>query len=121
MPEGDSIHRLASKLRPVLEGREVTAFQARRLPTATARSLVGHRVVSVVARGKNLLIQFDDERVVHIHLRMEGRVSIERPRSSFWAPERIEPDMRLVVAGASVVGQLVGYATAAVLSLIGVM
>ncbi len=105
MPEGDSLHRLAATLAPVLEGREVKAFTARRLTNDAARSVVGHRIVSVVAKGKNLLIGLDDARVIHVHLRMEGRIFIERPRSTFWAPERIEPDMRLVVQGASVVGR----------------
>ncbi len=105
MPEGDSLYRLAARLAPVLEGRVVSAFTARRLTNDAARSIVGHRIESVVAKGKNLLIRLDDERVIHIHLRMEGRVFIERPRSTFWAPERTEPDMRLVVPGASVVGR----------------
>jgi len=105
MPEGDSLHRLAHKLAPVLQGREVIAFTARRLTNDAARSLVGRRIVSVTAKGKNLLVRFDDDRVIHIHLRMEGRVFIERPRSTFWTPERTEPDMRLVVAGATVVGR----------------
>jgi len=105
MPEGDSLYRLAAKLAPVLEGREVMAFTARRLTNDAARSIVGRRIVSVAAKGKNLLIELDDERTIHVHLRMEGRVFIERPRSAFWAPERIEPDMRLVVPGASVVGK----------------
>jgi endonuclease-8 len=104
MPEGDSIHRLASKLAPVLEGREVTAFSARRLTDDATRSLVGHRISSVTARGKNLLIHLDDERVIHIHLAMSGRVTIERPRSAFWSPQRGTPDMRLVAAGTTVVG-----------------
>ena len=105
MPEGDSLYRLAARLAPVLEGREVTSFTARRLTNDAARSIVGRRVESVSAKGKNLLIRLDDDRVIHIHLRMDGRVYIERPRSTFWAPERVEPDMRLVVAGASVVGK----------------
>jgi endonuclease-8 len=105
MPEGDSLYRLAARLAPVLEGREVTSFTARRLTNDAARSGVGRRVDSVLAKGKNLLIRLDDERVIHIHLRMEGRVYVERPRSTFWAPERVEPDMRLVVAGASIVGK----------------
>ncbi|MBX3223545.1 MAG: Fpg/Nei family DNA glycosylase [Labilithrix sp.] len=105
MPEGDSLHRLAAKLAPVLEGREVIAFSARRLPDVAARSLVGRRVVSVAAKGKNLLVRFDDARVLHIHLRMEGRVFVERPRSTFWLPSRSEPDMRLAVAGAAIVGR----------------
>ena len=105
MPEGDSLHRLAAKLAPALEGREVIAFTARRLPDDAARSVVGHVVASVTARGKNLLIRLDDDRVVHIHLRMEGRVSIERPRSTFWKASPSEPDMRLAVRGAAVVGR----------------
>ncbi|MBX3260350.1 MAG: hypothetical protein KF782_11720 [Labilithrix sp.] len=36
---------------------------------------------------------------------MEGRVFVERPRSAFWAPPRGEPDMRLAVAGAAIVGR----------------
>ncbi|MCW5837711.1 MAG: Fpg/Nei family DNA glycosylase [Labilithrix sp.] len=105
MPEGDSLHRLAAKLAPVLEGREVIAFSARRLSDAAARSLVGRRVVSVTAKGKNLLVRVDDGRVLHVHLKMEGRVFVERPRSAFWAPPRGEPDMRLAVAGAAIVGR----------------
>lgn len=105
MPEGDSIHGLALRLAPVLEGRAVTAFVARRMSNEAARTLVGRRIVRVDARGKNLLIRFDDERVLHIHLRMEGRLFVERPRSSYWAPERTIPDLRIVVAGASIVGR----------------
>lgn len=105
MPEGDSLHRLANELAPILEGREVTAFTARRLTSDAARSIVGRHIVSVIAKGKNLLVRFDDERVIHIHLRMNGRVFVERPRSAFWTPRRAEADMRLVVAGASVVGK----------------
>lgn len=105
MPEGDTIHQLASRLAPVLTGREVTAFTARRIPDAAARSLVGHRIEAVEARGKNLLVRFDDGRVLHIHLRMEGRVFLERPRSAFWAPSKTEPEMRLAVGGAAIVGR----------------
>jgi endonuclease-8 len=105
MPEGDSIHRLAARLAPVLVDREVTAFTARRLPDTTARTVVGKRVVAVEARGKNLLVRFEDGRVLHIHLRMEGRVFVERPRSAFWAPSRAVPDMRLAVGKAAIVGQ----------------
>lgn len=105
MPEGDSLFKLAAKLAPVLTGRTVRAFSARRLPDLAAKTLVGRRVEEVFAKGKNLLVRFDDGRVLHIHLRMEGRVFVERPRSAFWLPERYPPDMRLVVDGASVVGK----------------
>lgn len=99
MPEGDSIWNLAAKLR-LLVGREVTAFSARKLPDVDARTLVGRTITAVEAQGKNLLIRFDDGRLLHIHLRMEGRVFFERPRSTFWKPLMGVPDMRLAVRGA---------------------
>jgi hypothetical protein len=58
MPEGDTIHRLAARLRPVLEGREVLSLRAQRIPDAVADEIVGRRVAAVVARGKNLLVRF---------------------------------------------------------------
>lgn len=105
MPEGDSLYRLARTLAPVLEGRDVVGFTARRLTNDVTGSLVGHRIVEVTSKGKNLLIRFEHGRMIHIHLAMEGRVFIERPRSAFWRPERAEPDMRLAVAGTSIVGR----------------
>ncbi|MBX3228060.1 MAG: Fpg/Nei family DNA glycosylase [Labilithrix sp.] len=98
MPEGDSIWNLAAKLQPLV-GREVVAFTARKLPAADTKSLVGRTVTKVEARGKNLLIRFDDERVLHVHLRMEGRLFAERPRSAFYRPRTTEPDLRLAVRG----------------------
>lgn len=77
MPEGDSIHKLAMRLRPIV-GKPVTAFAARAMPDAETKSLVGRTVAEVEARGKNLLVRFDDGRSLHIHLRMNGRVSIVR-------------------------------------------
>jgi len=107
MPEGDSLHNLASRLSPVLLDREVTSFTARRIADDAARSLVGKRVVEVRAKGKNLLVRFDDQRVLHIHLKMEGRVYVERPRSAFWAPRPVSrhPELRMTMSGgATVVG-----------------
>lgn len=104
MPEGDSIFNLATRLRPLV-GKEVIAFRARKFADATSASIVGRTVVAVEARGKNLLLGFDDGRVLHIHLRMEGRVFFERPRSAFWKPIATEPDLRLAVRGAAIVGK----------------
>ncbi len=104
MPEGDSIHRLAARLGPRLVGRTVRAFEAHDIANAVTDTVVGHTVVAVEARGKNLLVRFDDERTLHIHLRMLGRVRIERPRSTFWKPRTTTHQLRLGVDGAMVVG-----------------
>jgi endonuclease-8 len=105
MPEGDTIHRLASRLAPVLTGREVTGFEARRFTADAARSVVGRRIESVGARGKNLLVRFDDGRLLHVHLQMEGKIWIERARSTLWTARTSEPDLRITVPGAVVVGR----------------
>jgi len=104
MPEGDSIHRLAARLGPRLVGRQVRAFEAHDIADAVAETVVGHTVVAVEARGKNLLVRFDDERALHIHLRMLGRVGFERPRSTYWRPRRVPHQLRLDVGGAVVIG-----------------
>lgn len=71
MPEGDTLHRAALRLRPLLEGRLVRALD---LPRRAERvhAVTGKRVDAVEARGKNLLIWFDVGLVLHTHLKMNG-------------------------------------------------
>lgn len=101
MPEGDSIWNLAARLQKLV-GREVIEASARKWPNEAAKSLVGRTITKIEAQGKNLLIRFDDGRLLHIHLRMEGRVFFEKPRSTFWKPLVETPDLRLAVKGAPV-------------------
>ena len=70
MPEGDTIHRSAATLRRALEGRRLTRLEAPRLPRPMPPAGTG--VTSVTARGKHLLIAFDDGHVLHTHMRMTG-------------------------------------------------
>lgn len=113
VPEGDSIHRLAARLRPVV-GRAITSAVAKRLSNEACASLVGRAVVAVEARGKNLLVHLDDGRALHVHLKMLGRVSLvdraaERSRAAYRtmlgarAPA-VTPDLRLELGELAVVG-----------------
>lgn len=77
MPEGDTIHRTARTLERVLAGERVEDFAAPRLPTGA--SLIGAVVQGVVARGKHLLIRFEDDRVLHTHLGLPGSWHVYRP------------------------------------------
>lgn len=70
MPEGDTIHRAAARLRPALEGRAVVRFEARRVPRPHPRP--GTLIEAVEARGKHLLVHFADGRTLDTHLRMSG-------------------------------------------------
>ncbi|MGF1467225.1 MAG: Fpg/Nei family DNA glycosylase [Sandaracinaceae bacterium] len=78
MPEGDTIHRAARTLQRAIGGREVTRFSSV-LPELEQADLAGRQVREVTARGKNLLVHFDDGRVLHTHMRMEGSWHIYRP------------------------------------------
>lgn len=73
MPEGDTLHGWAQAIDAAL--REKTLQRA--LSTrADLRRLEGHRVVSASARGKQLLIEFDEGHVLRTHLRMHGTIRV---------------------------------------------
>jgi endonuclease-8 len=74
MPEGDSLHRAAKRLR-VLEGEVVEAESPhpRAALLGIAERIDGKRLERVEARGKNLLLTFEGGLVVRSHLRMHGR------------------------------------------------
>ena len=75
MPEGDTIHHAAHRIRPVLEGRvpdEIRTPQRRHAADRWPARLAGRAVERVEARGKHLLLHFEGQLVVHSHLRMTG-------------------------------------------------
>jgi endonuclease-8 len=67
MPEGDTIHALASRLRGALVPGTLTAFEGP--PNGPAP---GVRLDDVEARGKHLLIRFAGDTTLHTHLGMHG-------------------------------------------------
>ena len=72
MPEGDNIHAAAARLRAALKGHEIVRFELRRDPRGVRSPATGRRVVDVEARGKHLLMSFDDGRTLHTHMQMQG-------------------------------------------------
>ncbi len=76
MPEGDTIFRTARTLSQVLAGRAVARFEATRL--VERGPAPGTRVVEVEARGKHLLVHFDDGHVLHTHMLMTGSWHVYR-------------------------------------------
>jgi len=77
VPEGDNLARISDVLRGVLLDRQVTAARGR--ANADFRRLVGGRVAKVEARGKHLLIGFDNGLTLHTHLGLHGSWHRYRP------------------------------------------
>jgi endonuclease-8 len=76
MPEGDSIHHAAVRLRGALLGGpldRVLTPSPRTHPRRWDRRLAGTTITSIEARGKHLLIAFDNDRDLHSHGGMRGR------------------------------------------------
>ena len=93
MPEGDVLFRTAVTLRRWLVGETVTGARSRVPGLATAR-IVGRRIEAVDARGKHLLIRFEDGPVLHTHMRMTGSWHAYRAGDRWRRPER---QARLVI------------------------
>lgn len=87
MPEGDTLFRAATGLRPYLVGRDVVAARAQGPgPLPQIQRVVGRRVDAVEAQGKNLLIRFDGGLELRTHLRMHGSWHRYRPGERWRRP-----------------------------------
>jgi endonuclease-8 len=77
VPEGDTVWLTAHRLDQALAGREVTVFDLR-VPKLATTDLRGTTVTGVAARGKHLLVRFDNDLTLHSHLKMDGSWYINR-------------------------------------------
>jgi endonuclease-8 len=81
VPEGDTIHYAANRIRPVLEGRvpdEIRTPHPRFARDRWPERLAGRTVERVEARGKHLLLRFEGGLTIHSHLRMTGSWDVVR-------------------------------------------
>ena len=75
MPEGDTIHYAANRIRPILLGHvpdEVATPHPRFRMDRWVQKLEGRAVRSVDAHGKHLFLRFEGGLTIHSHLRMTG-------------------------------------------------
>jgi endonuclease-8 len=80
VPEGDSLHRAAALLQPLVGQRlAVETPHPRAAALLLAGRLDGRQLERVEAVGKNLLLSFEGGIVLRSHLRMRGRWQL-RPR-----------------------------------------
>jgi endonuclease VIII len=87
VPEGDTIHRAAAKLRPALEGKDLRQFRASRLTGSRPR--VGERIDRVEAVGKHLLVRFSGGLTLDTHLRMTGSWHLYRKGERWRRPPHL--------------------------------
>jgi endonuclease VIII len=74
VPEGDTIHRLATQLRERLAGQPVRQVEVHgRSQSGVRPPPAGTVIESVDAHGKHLLIRFADGATLRTHLQMNGR------------------------------------------------
>ena len=85
MPEGDTIFRAARTLSARLAKKTVLAFSSP-LPKLRDAEIAGHAIDRIEARGKNLLFFFDDDRVLHTHMRMTGSWHVYLPKERWQRP-----------------------------------
>jgi endonuclease-8 len=75
MPEGDTIHHAANRIRPILAGGvpdAITTPHPRLRGARWPERLAGRSVTSVDALGKHLFLRFEGGLTLHSHLRMTG-------------------------------------------------
>jgi len=92
VPEGDTIHYAAARIRAALQGHvpeEILTPQPRHRLERWPERLAGRELRAVEARGKHLLLRFAGALTLHSHLRMTGAWHVA-PSAQPWrrAPRR---------------------------------
>jgi len=86
VPEGDTIFKLATRLRAELVGKRLVALELRRDPRGRRGPEPGTEITAVDAAGKHLLVRFADGHVLHTHLQMNGAWHVYRTGERWRAP-----------------------------------
>src|SRR6195952_5799783 len=87
MPEGDTIHHAANRIRPVLAGRvpdSIATPHPRFGRDRWPQRLAGRAGEPVEAHGEHLFLRFEGDLTIHSHLRMTGAWRVHA-QSARWA------------------------------------
>jgi endonuclease-8/formamidopyrimidine-DNA glycosylase len=79
MPEGHTVHRLAAAHLELFGARTVTVASPQGRFADGARRLDGRVLETADAHGKHLLLRFDDDQVLHVHLGIYGKYALGPP------------------------------------------
>ena len=76
MPEGHTLYRLATALGDAFAGGPVRVSSPQGRLTAESALLDGATLVSAESAGKHLFLDFDADRVIHVHLGLIGKFDV---------------------------------------------
>ena len=86
MPEGHTLHRLATALTDAFAGSRVRVSSPQGRFEAEAAELDGSTLLLAESAGKHLFLDFDADRVVHVHLGLIGGFEVHRDVPEVPAP-----------------------------------
>ncbi|MCF8548759.1 MAG: Fpg/Nei family DNA glycosylase, partial [Pontimonas sp.] len=72
MPEGHTVHRIAALFREVFVGQQIHASSPQGRFHEGARMISGSVLERAEARGKQLFLHFERDRIVRVHLGIYG-------------------------------------------------
>ena len=98
MPEGHTLHRLATELTAAFAGHPVRVSSPQGRFGAEAMQLDGSTLLVAESAGKHLFLDFDADRVVHVHLGLIGGFDVHRGVTEVPAPIG-QVRMRLIGGG----------------------
>lgn len=113
MPEGHVTHRLATQLTDAFAGFPVRVSSPQGRFADEAALLDGHVLEGADAYGKNLFVDFGQNRVIHIHLGLIGKLWVYAGESPSAAPLS---NLRLRIARGDDVAELRGPQTCTLIS-----
>ena len=105
MPEGHTLHRLATALGDAFAGQPVRASSPQGRFAESAALLDGRVLGATEAYGKHLFVTFDEIDVVHVHLGLYGKFDVHRNVAD--VPEPVG-QVRLRLVGPSAYADLRG-------------
>jgi endonuclease-8 len=98
VPEGHTLHRLATELTAAFAGHPVRVSSPQGRFGAEAMQLDGSTLLVAESAGKHLFLDFDADRVVHVHLGLIGGFDVHRGVTEVPAPIG-QVRMRLIGGG----------------------
>ncbi|MGZ4467032.1 MAG: Fpg/Nei family DNA glycosylase [Nocardioidaceae bacterium] len=108
MPEGHTLHRLATDLRERFAGQPVRVSSPQGRFADSAALLDGTVLRGAESAGKHLFVEFEQERFVHVHLGLYGRFDLAAVTDD--GPPAPVGQVRLRIASAGTTGGPPSYA-----------